>query len=72
MAADPVAAGKKGGASRSPKKLAAARRNGFQRVYPRPDEVNSVDVVADAATKHDSEAKPSEGDAWDELLDARA
>jgi hypothetical protein len=33
MAADPVAAGRKGGKSRSEKKLAAARRNGFQRVY---------------------------------------
>lgn len=30
MPADPVAAGRKGGKSRSAKKLAAARRNGFQ------------------------------------------
>jgi hypothetical protein len=68
MPADPVSAGRKGGSSRSPKKLAASRRNGFQRVYPRSDEIKAVDVVADAATKHDSEAKPSERDAWDELL----
>jgi len=32
MPADPVAAGKKGGASKSPAKLAACRRNGFQKV----------------------------------------
>jgi hypothetical protein len=32
MPADPVAAGKKGGASRSEAKLAACRRNGFQKV----------------------------------------
>lgn len=38
MPADPVAAGKKGGASKSAKKLAACKRNGFQRVYPRADE----------------------------------
>jgi hypothetical protein len=38
MPADPVAAGKKGGASRSTKKLEACRRNGFQRVHPAPDE----------------------------------
>jgi hypothetical protein len=68
MAADPVAAGKKGGRSRSAAKLAACRKNGFQRVYPRSDEVKAVDVVADAATKPDSEAKPSERDPWDELL----
>jgi len=33
MPADPVKAGRKGGASRSEKKLAACRRNGFQKVY---------------------------------------
>ena len=32
MPADPSAAGKKGGASRSAAKLAAARRNGFQKL----------------------------------------
>jgi len=32
MPADPVSAGRKGGQSRSPKKLAAAKRNGFQKV----------------------------------------
>jgi hypothetical protein len=42
MPADPVAAGKKGGASRSAKKLEACRRNGFQRVHPRPDEQQAV------------------------------
>jgi hypothetical protein len=36
MPADPVAAGKKGGRSRSAKKLAACRRNGFQPVKPKP------------------------------------
>lgn len=38
MPADPVSAGRKGGQiggkSKSPAKVAAARRNGFQRVYP--------------------------------------
>jgi len=38
MPADPVVAGRKGGSSRSAKKIAAARRNGFQRVYPRKEE----------------------------------
>lgn len=33
MPANPVEAGKKGGKSRSPAKLAAARRNGFQKFY---------------------------------------
>jgi hypothetical protein len=32
MPADPVAAGRKGGASKSPAKLAACRKNGFQKV----------------------------------------
>jgi hypothetical protein len=31
MPADPVAAGRKGGKSKSAKKLAAAKRNGFQK-----------------------------------------
>jgi hypothetical protein len=31
MGADPRAAGRKGGLSRSPAKIAAARRNGFQK-----------------------------------------
>jgi hypothetical protein len=34
MPADPVSAGRKGGQSRSTAKLAAARRNGFQRSAP--------------------------------------
>jgi hypothetical protein len=34
MPSDPVAAGKKGGQSRSASKLAACKRNGFQRIYP--------------------------------------
>jgi len=33
MPADPVLAGRKGGKSRSPAKLAACRRNGFQKIY---------------------------------------
>lgn len=36
MPADPAAAGRKGGASKSPAKVAAARRNGFQKVNPVP------------------------------------
>lgn len=36
MPADPVAAGRKGGQSRSAAKLAAIKRNGFQRVNPAP------------------------------------
>jgi hypothetical protein len=36
MPADPVAAGRKGGASRSEKKIAACRRNGFQKVNQPP------------------------------------
>jgi hypothetical protein len=36
MPADPKAAGRKGGSSRSEKKLAACRRNGFQKVTPAP------------------------------------
>lgn len=39
MPADPVAAGRKGGQSRSEKKLAACRRNGFQK-RPAPVEVS--------------------------------
>jgi hypothetical protein len=46
MASDPVAAGRKGGQSRSEKKIAAARRNGFQRVYPAKGQTN-----ADASKK---------------------
>jgi hypothetical protein len=34
MPANPVEAGRKGGQSRSAKKLAACRRNGFQKVSP--------------------------------------
>jgi hypothetical protein len=37
MPADPVAAGRKGGSRRTPAQLAAAKRNGFQRVYPAQD-----------------------------------
>lgn len=36
MPADPIAAGRKGGQSRSPAKLAAIKRNGFQRVKRAP------------------------------------
>lgn len=36
MPSDPVEAGRKGGRSRSLKKLLAARRNGFQRQSPKP------------------------------------
>src|SRR5262249_13799591 len=38
MPADPVAAGRKGGQSRSAKKLTACKRNGFQKVKPTPAE----------------------------------
>jgi len=34
MPANPIEAGRKGGQSRSEKKVAAARRNGFQKVKP--------------------------------------
>jgi hypothetical protein len=34
MPADPISAGRKGGQARSAKKLAAARRNGFQKAAP--------------------------------------
>lgn len=36
MPADPVAAGRKGGTSKSPAKLAACRKNGFQKVNAEP------------------------------------
>jgi hypothetical protein len=36
MSANPVEAGRKGGQSRSAAKLAAARRNGFQKTNVRP------------------------------------
>jgi hypothetical protein len=36
MPANPVEAGRKGGQSKSPAKLAACRRNGFQPVKPAP------------------------------------
>jgi hypothetical protein len=36
MPADPREAGRKGGLSRSAKKVAASRRNGFQKVNPAP------------------------------------
>jgi hypothetical protein len=38
MPADPVSAGRKGGASRSEAKLAACRRNGFQKVKTEPQQ----------------------------------
>ena len=37
MPANPVEAGRKGGRSRSAAKLAAARRNGFQKQKPQSD-----------------------------------
>lgn len=48
MPADPVAAGRKGGQSKSAAKLAAARRNGFQRVekQPAPEPVAPVQTTA--------------------------
>lgn len=46
MPADPVEAGRKGGQSRSAKKLAACRRNGFQKTNPEnPQNEFSVPVV---------------------------
>ena len=53
MPADPVAAGKKGGASRSEKKLAACRRNGFQKVYPQ-SEMPTQPVLVRIPEKKDS------------------
>ena len=45
MASNAIEAGRKGGRSRSPKKLAAAKRNGFQKQYgvtlpPKPEKTN--------------------------------
>jgi hypothetical protein len=45
MPADPVAAGRKGGRSRSAKKLAAIRKNGFQKVKPAPEPAPQQPVV---------------------------
>ena len=43
MPSDPVAAGRKGGQSRSASKLAACRKNGFQRIYPvKPSEIREI------------------------------
>jgi hypothetical protein len=44
MPADPVEAGRKGGRSRSLKKLLACRRNGFQ-ARPKPFEEQAKDVI---------------------------
>ena len=44
MPANPVEAGRRGGSSKSPAKQAASRRNGFQRVYPRPDDQQKVNA----------------------------
>jgi hypothetical protein len=42
MPADPISAGRKGGQSKSPAKLAAARRNGFQKPAPAPAPVEMM------------------------------
>lgn len=47
---DPVAAGKKGGASRSEAKLAAARKNGFQKVR-KPQESTIPEQIATEPTE---------------------
>lgn len=55
MPSNPVEAGRKGGKiggrSKSPAKLAAARRNGFQRVYPRPATEAAPQEPTDATGK---------------------
>jgi hypothetical protein len=42
MPADPVSAGRKGGRSRSAKKLSACRKNGFQKVNPQPTSLQPI------------------------------
>jgi hypothetical protein len=42
MPANPVEAGRKGGQSRSAKKLAACRRNGFQKVTTQPSNAENL------------------------------
>ena len=61
MPADPVEAGRKGGRSRSAKKLAAAKRNGFQ---PRPYDPARVAEARRTGDVH--------GLRVDEILDADA
>jgi hypothetical protein len=50
MAADPIEAGRRGGRSRSAKKLAAIRKNGFQKRYG-----------VDLPSKQETPALPLEG-----------
>lgn len=45
MPADPVEAGRKGGRSRSARKLAAIRKNGFQKVKPAQEPGTEQPVV---------------------------
>jgi hypothetical protein len=68
MSSDPVSAGRKGGRSRSAAKLAAAKRNGFQRVYVKPAEAGPIEAADVAATKHNDTAKQFR-DALKRLLD---
>jgi hypothetical protein len=62
MPADPVAAGRKGSRSRSLKKLLAIRKNGFQRVYPRPEATHQpriIDIIdGDIIEKDAGDYKP--------------
>ena len=68
MPADPVSAGRKGGRSRSAAKVAAARRNGFQKAYVKPAEAEPIEAADVAATKHNDTAKKFR-DALKRLLD---
>lgn len=55
MPANPVEAGRKGGQSRSAKKLAACRRNGFQKVNPEHVPVRASNPLL-VAPRKDSDA----------------
>jgi hypothetical protein len=51
MSANPVEAGRKGGQSRSEAKLAAARRNGFQKTNAEPETILSRNQAQEIAQK---------------------
>jgi hypothetical protein len=51
MPADPISAGRKGGQSRSAAKLAAARRNGFQKVTVEHETILSRNQAQEIAQK---------------------
>jgi hypothetical protein len=57
MASNPVEAGRKGGQSRSEAKLAACRRNGFQKQIVKPADENIAEQITTEATSGQTSEK---------------